>query len=510
MIYNILDYLERAEKKHPDKILFADPEHQVTYKECVRIGKSIGTAIAKEGAPRRPAAVLIDREIESTEIFMGSVYAGNFYVPIGKALPVGRISMILDTVRPACFVCREKDLPFVEKLGYEGKVLVYEQILHTPADEELLTKIRREHIDTDPLYAIYTSGSTGTPKGVLVCHRSVIDLVERFAQCFNFTQEEVFANQAPFDFDVSVKDIYSTLRNGGTMYIVPQKMFSFPKLLIPYLNEKKITTVIWAVSALALVAAFKGLEKEKPEYLKKIMFSGEVMPIKVLNYWRKKLPEAMYVNLYGPTEITCNCSFYIVDREFSLNETLPIGEAFPNTDMFLLNEENKPVGEGELGEICVRGTSLALGYYKNPEATEKAFCQNPLNTDYPELIYRTGDLGKYRGGELFYVTRKDFQIKHMGHRIELGEIEAVLDGLDYISRSCCIYDGENEKIYMFYQADSPCEKQIIKDMQVYLPKYMCPNKYVYLEQLPLNKNGKIDRTALKERYIVNGKNEDLR
>ena len=135
MIYNILDYLERAEKKHPDKILFADPEHQVTYKECVRIGKSIGTAIAKEGAPRRPAAVLIDREIESTEIFMGSVYAGNFYVPIGKALPVGRISMILDTVRPACFVCREKDLPFVEKLGYEGKVLVYEQILHTPADK---------------------------------------------------------------------------------------------------------------------------------------------------------------------------------------------------------------------------------------------------------------------------------------------------------------------------------------------------------------------------------------
>ena len=243
------------------------------------------------------------------------------------------------------------------------------------------------------------------------------------------------------------------------MYIVPQKMFSFPKLLIPYLNEKKVTAVIWAVSALALVATFKGLEKERPAYLKKIMFSGEVMPIKVLNYWREKLPDAMYVNLYGPTEITCNCSYYIVDREFSLNETLPIGEAFPNTDMFLLNEENRLAGEGELGEICVRGTSLALGYYRNKEATEKAFCQNPLNTDYPELIYRTGDLGKYRNGEIFYVTRKDFQIKHMGHRIELGEIETVLDGLAYISRSCCIYDGENEKIYMFYQAEEPCEKQ---------------------------------------------------
>ena len=506
MIYNILDYLERAEKKHPDKIVFADPDHEVTYRECVKIGKSIGTAIARRGAPSRPVAVLIDRDIESVELFMGSVYAGHFYVPIGKSLPPGRIAVILNTVKPACFVCRERDLPFVEKLDYEGCVMVYEQMVEVKADEALLNRIRRGSIDTDPLYAIYTSGSTGTPKGVLVCHRSVIDLTERFAQCFSFHEDEVFGNQAPFDFDVSVKDIYSTLRNGATMYIIPQKMFSFPKLLIPYLNEKKITTVIWAVSALALVSAFKGLEKEIPEHLKKIMFSGEVMPIKVLNYWREKLPEAMYVNLYGPTEITCNCSYYVVDRDFSLNETLPIGEAFPNTDMFLLNEENKLAGEGELGEICVRGTSLALGYYRNREATEKAFCQNPLNQEYPELIYRTGDLGKYRNGELFYVTRKDFQIKHMGHRIELGEIEAVLDGLPYISRSCCIYDGENERIYMFYQAEEPCDKRIIQDMQVYLPKYMCPNKYIYLEKLPLNKNGKIDRAALKERYIINGKN----
>jgi acyl-coenzyme A synthetase/AMP-(fatty) acid ligase len=133
--------------------------------------------------------------------------------------------------------------------------------------------------------------------------------------------------------------------------------------------------------------------------------------------------------------------------------------------------------------------------------TEKSFCQNPLNPDYPELIYRTGDNGKIQNGEIFYVSRKDFQIKHMGHRIELGEIEVILDSLTYISRSCCIYDEEREKIYMFYQAEEACDRQIIKDLQVYLPKYMCPNKYVHLEQLPLNKNGKIDRARLKERYI---------
>lgn len=506
MVYNILDYLERASELHPDKILFADPAHSISYKECVKTGRNIGTAIARQGAPRMPVAVLIDRDIESLEIFMGTVYAGNFYVPIGKSLPPGRISMILDTVKPVCFICQEKDKSFVEKLKIKEKVFIFEEIAETKQDEELLGKLRRSHIDTDPLYAIYTSGSTGVPKGVLVCHRSVIDLVERFTECFGFNEKDVFGNQAPFDFDVSVKDIYSTLRNGATMYVVPQKMFSFPKLLIPYLNENKVTVVIWAVSALAIIATFKGMEKEIPGHLKKIMFSGEVMPIKVLNYWREKLPEAMYVNLYGPTEITCNCSYYIVDREFSLNETLPIGEPFPNTDMFLLNEKNEIPAQGELGEICVRGTSLALGYYRNKEATERSFCQNPLNLDYPETIYRTGDLGRYQNGEIFYVTRKDFQIKHMGHRIELGEIEAVLDSLEYISRSCCIYDGDNEKIYMFYQAEESCEKQIIKDLQTFLPKYMCPNKYIYLDRLPLNKNGKIDRNVLRERFITNGNN----
>ncbi|MDO4337329.1 MAG: amino acid adenylation domain-containing protein [Eubacteriales bacterium] len=506
MVYNVLDYLERAGEKHPDKVVFADPLHEITYKECIRNARSIGTRIARMGRTCKPVAVLIDREIESLEMFMGSVYSDNFYVPVGKKLPPGRISMILKSVHPLCLLCRESDREFVLSLDYDGEVLFYEEIVGTEADEELLLDIRKRHIDTNPLYAIYTSGSTGTPKGVLVCHRSVIDLVEQFADCFGFDENEVFGNQAPFDFDVSVKDIYSTLRNGATMCIVTQRMISFPKELIPYLNEKKITTVIWAVSALALTASFKGLERDLPKYLKKIMFSGEVMPVKVLNYWREKLPDAMYVNLYGPTEITCNCSYYIVDREFGLNETLPIGTAFPNTEMFLLNEQNQPAGENEIGEICVRGTSLALGYYRNPEATEKAFCQNPLNQDYPELIYRTGDLGRYRDGELYYVTRRDFQIKHMGHRIELGEIETVLDSLDYISRSCCIYDGQREKIYMFYQAEEACDRRIVKDLQVYLPKYMCPNKYVFMEQLPLNKNGKIDRAALKERYISHGKN----
>lgn len=504
MITNVLEFLERAEKHTPDKIVFSDPENSVTYSECVSRARAIGTYLGRTGRKNSPAAVLIDRDIESIEMFLGVVYSGNFYVPVGKNLPAERIRMILESMEPCCILAQKSDRDFLENFPFQEKVSYLEDMVGTEPDEILLKTIRAGHLDTDPLYAIYTSGSTGKPKGVLVSHRSVIDLAEQFSACFGFDSEDVFGNQAPFDFDVSVKDIYCTLQSQAALCIVPAKLISFPKLLIPYMNERRISVTIWAVSALAVVAGFKGLKRGRPEYLKKILFSGEVMPLKVLNYWRENIPDAMYVNLYGPTEITCNCTYYILDREFDGTDEIPIGKAFPNTEILLLKEDNTLAGENETGEICVRGSSLALGYYKNREITEKAFCQNPLNPDYPERIYRTGDMGRWISGELFFSGRRDFQIKHMGHRIELGEIERVMDSLPFSERNCCIYDEKHEKIYMFYQGETDRAKEIAVSLQEKLPKYMCPNKYVFMKEIPLNKNGKLDRTRLREEYINGG------
>lgn len=288
------------------------------------------------------------------------------------------------------------------------------------------------------------------------------------------------------------------------MYIIPKVMFSFPGKLITYLNEKKVNTVIWAASALRIVQNLKALDKELPRHLRTIMFSGEVMPNRVLNYWRNYLPDVQYVNLYGPTEITCNCTFYKVDRAFQDEEVLPIGKPFENTGILLLNDKNEQAKEDETGEICVRGSSLALGYYNNPQKTREAFCQNPLNNVYPEIIYRTGDLGKYdKEGNLMFLSRKDYQIKHMGHRIELGEIEVVANALPVLDAACCIYDEIKEKIVMFYQAGEKCDRDVLKSMGQSLPKYMFPNKLKYYESLPLNKNGKIDRVLLKKEYMEN-------
>ena len=498
MNINVLEYLEASAARYPEKCAFADSEKSISYAGLVQQAKRIGTYIHKAGEYKwcnRPVAVLIGRNIESLILFMGIAYSGNFYVPIDVAsMPKERVKLIMDTLQPVMVLASEKDgsVEGMETISYETAIACEEE-------ETALAAIRKRAIDTDPLYAIFTSGSTGVPKGVLVSHRSVIDLVEQFSETFPFPENPVFGNQAPMDFDVSVKDIYNSLKLGGTVEIIPKQFFSFPVKLIPYLNERGINVIIWAVSALRIIANFKALEKVKPEYLKLVMFSGEVMPVKDLNYWREWVEDAVYVNLYGPTEITCNCSYYIVDKEISVEESIPIGESFRNCEMLLLDEKNQLVTEDmQIGEICVRGSCLALGYYNNPERTQAAFTQNPLQSAYMENIYRTGDLGRYKDGELYYVARKDYQIKHMGHRIELGEIETAVYAMDCIEAACCIFDEKREKILLCYQAGQECDKMIVKHLSDKLPKYMWPNRYKHYTELPLNKNGKIDRVLLKK------------
>ena len=248
-----------------------------------------------------------------------------------------------------------------------------------------------------------------------------------------------------------------------------------------------------------VVARLKAFQKVNlTGILKRVLFCGEVMPNKQLNIWKHYLPDALYANLYGPTEITDACTYYIVDRAFSDDEPLPIGFPIPNTDVIVLDEKNHLVVGDQSGELCVRGTSLALGYYNNPEKTREAFVQNPLNPHVPELIYRTGDIVKYNErGELIYLARKDFQVKHLGHRIELGEIETAVSSVEGVELCCCLYDEEHRKIVLFL--DKPLEKVYINErISQLVPEYMFPNRVIYLECFPLNANGKIDRAALKK------------
>ena len=499
MIHTVTDYLDKSAVNYPEKIAFVDEKRSITFRELQDEAHHIAMQLINLGYRKNPVVIYLDKSVECICAFAGVVYSGNFYSPIDTHMPEERIKKIIGKLEPSVVLTDNQHKSEALKFANDADVFCYEEMQILSVDKKKIRKVTDETIDTDALYVLFTSGSTGTPKGAIISHRGMIDLTEWIASEFGFTHETIMANQSPFYFSFSVYEIYQTLRNGGTTYIVPQKLFSFPVQLMNYLFENKVNTIIWVPSILSYISTLKALNKPHLTDIKNIFFGAEVMPAKHLNRWMKEYPDVRFVNLYGPTEVTDTCTFFEITREFENDAMLPIGTACENKNVFLLDDEDKLVKvSGEIGEICVRGSGVSYGYYNDIEKTTEAFVQNPLNKTYKGIIYRTGDLGKYNSyGELIYVCRKDLQIKHKGHRIELGEIETACSSLKGIEENCCLYDSEKMRIVLFYVGDLE-GKEVIEKLKKLLPDYMVPGKRIQLQFMPHNLNGKIDRQQLKQ------------
>ncbi len=503
MVNSVVKLLDVSTANSPDKVAVIDGDNQITYSDLQRRAKSVATYIIDNtGSTNVPVLVYMKKGFEILSSFMGIMYSGSFYVPIAADMPVSRIEKIVQNLSPRLIIT---DAAGMESLNSSDVLSAVPSVEYCEAeksaiDEEKICAAVDSVIDTDPIYVMYTSGSTGDPKGVVVTHRGVYDYVQWTCSEFGFTKDDVFGNQAPFYFDNSILDIYSSLLVGATVAIIPEALFNFPVKLPEYIDDMGITVIFWVPTVMINVANSGVLEKVKMSRLKKVLFCGEVMPNAQLNIWRRHFPGLMYANLYGPTEITDVCMYYVVDRPFKDSDPLPIGKACRNMRYVILNEENNAAKPNEIGELCIAGTGVSLGYFNNPQNTNAAYIQNPLNTAYFERLYRTGDLAFVNDeGLVMFVGRKDSQIKIKGNRVELGEIENAAMCIEGVTGACAALDEVNVRIVLFVETSMTVNlRQFNNQLKNYIPKYMLPGKLITLEKFPHTANDKIDRVTLKK------------
>ena len=510
MKINLIECLEETVKRTPDRIAVVENERSVDFKTLNRNAYAVAHRICEAGIDvNRPVAVFLGKSIESITANLGILIAGDFYMNLDIKTPAERIRNILNLINPAAIISDEKHFNLINEIIPDNIKYIDIDKLSVDSDvrKSRIDKRRSQLIDTDPSCIINTSGSTGTPKGVVLNHRSFFDFIEWSLDTFNFGEDMVMGSLSPMVFDIYSYELCMLMTKGATLVVIPDTLSAFPAKILDILKKNRVNFIFWVPTIMVNIANMDLLSAFKLDSLRTVWFAGEVFPTKQFNYWYRHLPEVTFANLYGPIEITLDCTYFIVDREILDEEPIPIGNACRNTSILILDENDRLISEsGKEGELCVRGSSLAMGYYNNPEKTAAAFTQNPLNNSYPETIYRTGDIVTYNErGEIVFVGRRDNLIKHMGYRTDLGEIEhIIINKLKLVKNGCICYNTQAKKIVLYYEAETeitPADFRKVIGKE--LPKYMLPTEFVYVTELKRNTNGKIDR--LHYRNITNKK-----
>lgn len=496
---NILELLDRAAEKNPGGRAFADETHAYTWAQAAETVWRAASSLSP-ACRGRAVGVWMEKTADCVLAMLAVVAAGGWYTVIDPRQPAARTQAVLETLRPAALIAGEADAPSAKATGLP--VFSWERLAASRASTTLLSGVRARSLDTDLVYVLFTSGSTGRPKGVAVTHRALLAYSAWACSAFGFDKNTVFGGQSPLWFSMSVTDLYCTLRAGACLELLPKRLFGFPAQLLEYLARRRVNTIYWVPSALGLVAAWDALSAAPLPGLKNVLFAGEVMPPAVLEYWFTRLPGVRFANLYGPTETTDICTWYEVKSLPPPGQSLPIGRPCDNCGVLLLDENDREALPGQVGEVCVRGSFLAAGYYRDEAATAKSFTRNPLNPALPEVIYRTGDLARMdTSGLLHYLGRRDSQIKMRGCRIEPGEVEAAAQALTGVELCACLYDRPRDRLILAYQSRAPMEEALRMALTERLPAYMRPAKLTHFYALPLGASGKLDRTAALEQAL---------
>lgn len=494
---SVIEWLNRAAKTWPDKTAYADENREITFAQLRKAAFDIGAGLYQAANPSGPVVVMTGRHVSTPACYLGVAAIGCFYAPIDPQMPIPRLNQMLKVIDADVMLVDQEHQERAGQLDFAGKILVMEDLLERYRNFDEIIDCQQYVLATDPLYVLFTSGSTGMPKGVVTSHQSLMCYIEAVSEVLDLHDWDILGCQAPLDYIAAIRDIYLPLFIGAKTVIIPKREAGLPDELFDTLNRERVTTICWSSAGLELPARMGAFEEKDLPYLKKVMFSGSVLPGKYLRIWQQHLPDAVFINQYGPTEATASCTYYVVHDEVKDDTVLPIGSPYRHYRILLLNEDLTPTPFGEVGEICVGGPCVALGYYGNPEKTAASFIQNPLKPKYRDIIYRTGDLGRRRSdGDLEFLGRKDRQIKHMGHRIELDEIEGCALQLEGVEDCCALYHKEKQLLHLFYTGEAQ-SKDITLYFRQQMPAFMVPRRIRQLEEMPRLSNGKKDMQTLK-------------
>jgi len=508
-----LKFEEIVEQYPKNSALRYSSENVVTYTELNNRANKIARLLLGKGVNKNDVVCITSLKIINTfASLLACLKIGAVYSIIDRASPLERLKKIIGNCSPKLLLV---DNDFQERLAqfdFSGKIISmtnddFENSIDPFSPDNLKESLSIS--DDNPAYIMYTSGSTGTPKGAVMTHDNVLNFISWSVGEFKFSPDDVLTNLNPLFFDNSVFDLFSSLFCGACLVPFRVEELKNPKSVIQLIDECKCTSWFSVPSLLIYFDSFKSFCGDNLKCMKRFIFGGEGYPKSKLKLLYDIYADRVeFINVYGPTECTCMCSSYRVKQEDlkDLNGLPPLGKIIDNFGYLILNEDNGKIKQGESGELCLLGPHVGKGYYNDVERTEQSFVRNPFNEECEEIMYKTGDLVKIElsDGKLYFISRKDNQIKHMGYRIELGEIEYALNTLDYILEAATFYGelkGFKQIVAVVKLKEQISESAIKNDLKNVIPSYMIPQRINVAEEITKNSNGKIDRRKLTESYL---------
>lgn len=525
MVYLLHHLLSESAAKYPDKEAIAFKDDKMTYGELERESNKLACGLSGIGIERgERVGIYMNRCIASIVGVFGILKAGATYVPIDPTCPPGRLSYIINKCGIEFLLTSQDKLTNVEQVFPAHSPLKSILVMNgldsgagslgstKLADwQEMRVTVREgapcaDTVDSDLAYILFTSGSTGNPKGVMLSHLNSLTFVNSAHDFFQVTMNDRFSNICPLHFDMSVFDLFVAVKAGATVVIIPETITVFPVKLAEVIAKNRISVWNSVPSALSLLATYKNLDSHDLSSLRLILFAGELFPLKYLRRLQEAVPGARFCNMYGQTEANSSTYYWVGQLPPDSKAPLPIGRSLPNFDVFALDEEGKQVTKpGQEGELYVRASTVAFGYWGEAEKTEKSFVKNPLRPGLNERVYKTGDLVHLDpDGNYVFLGRKDHMIKSRGYRIEIGEIETVLCNHPEIKNAVVVpipdeLIGNRISVVVVPLTPGKMEKEdILKYCFAQLPKYMIPEIVEFRDSLPTTSSGKVDRKKLSD------------